>query len=103
MKVKYENNDQYADHDLIMATVKAIHVNIQLHGESNILLSIDNIIPDYVFLKIILNLSKNIKKSLTLTRCDNKSCFQTRVYNKCMEKILIRQRGDSDNLVPPPL
>jgi len=47
IKIKYENSGQYADHDLIMATVKAIHVNIQLHGESNILLSFDNMIPNH--------------------------------------------------------
>ena len=42
IRLKYELPGQYVDNDIMMATVKAININIQLHGESNVLLDIKN-------------------------------------------------------------
>jgi len=39
---KYENNGQYADHDLMMSTVSALNFDIQLHGQSNTLLTLED-------------------------------------------------------------
>jgi len=45
IKGKYQNPGQYVDDELIMATVIAINMDIQLHGGSNLLLNIEGRIP----------------------------------------------------------
>ena len=41
IKAKYQNPGQYADNDLMMATVRALNLDVQLHGGSNTLLNIE--------------------------------------------------------------
>ena len=42
IKAKYQNPGQYADNDLMMATVRALNLDVQLHGGSNTLLNIED-------------------------------------------------------------
>ena len=45
IRSKYEQPGQYADNDLMMATVKTINIDIQLYGGSNTLLCVEDRIP----------------------------------------------------------
>ena len=44
-KAKYQYSGQYADHDLMMATVKALNIDIQIHGGATSLLRVDGRTP----------------------------------------------------------
>jgi len=41
IKAKYQSPGQYADNDLMMATVIALNLDIQHHGGSNLLLNVE--------------------------------------------------------------
>ena len=45
IRVKYQDSGQYVDHDVIMSTVSALNLDIQLHGASQLLLNIEGRIP----------------------------------------------------------
>jgi len=44
-KAKYQYSGQYADHDLMMATVKALNIDIQIYGYVTSLLKVDGRTP----------------------------------------------------------
>jgi len=48
IKAKYQCSGQYADHDILMATVAVLELDIQLHGSSDVLLRIENRIPGHI-------------------------------------------------------
>jgi len=47
IKAKYQDPGQFVDDDIIMATVSALNLDIQLHGGSSILLNIEGRIPSH--------------------------------------------------------
>jgi hypothetical protein len=44
---KYSHSGQYADNELMMAMVTALQIDIQLHGESDVLLNVEGRIPSH--------------------------------------------------------
>jgi len=47
-KAKYQYSGQCADHYLMMATVKALNIDIQIHGGATSLLKVDGRTPSFI-------------------------------------------------------
>ena len=54
-KAKYQYSGQYADHDLMMATAKALNIDIQIHGGATSLLQVDGRTPYLLFISFTLD------------------------------------------------